>query len=387
MPAKTVVAISKVEQKIETAVIEAIHLAGGLDSIISRGDKIYLKPNFVAPRSAACGVTTNLEIIRVVAEEVRRCGGRPILYETPAMEFDKKTVYDVLGIYDFAKQHGIHLIEGPQELKRIPIKGGKVFKSVKIPRILHRAKIINIPKLKTHVSAKMTCGMKNLIGLLPDSEKRRVHVRGIHPSIADINKVIQPVFSVVDATTCMEGDGPTYGDAVELNLILSGRDTVAVDKVCSGVVGVPWRDVGYLQLADGRRPRQQIDTVGASIEDVKVHLKIPEKNAFYHLSTRMIHILDVVFSKVSSQHLNQFLFGTGYFGTNPKILKEMCNACGDCVKVCPVEKVIDIEIHKIYYNRCIRCLNCFFACDRRAIAVGGFSRPDEHIIEKSIGKT
>ena len=373
---ETVVSITKVEHSIEKAVKKAIHLAGGMESVVGKGDKVYLKPNFVAPRDSSKGVTTNFEVIRVVAEEVRRCGGLPILFETPAIEFDNKTVFDVLGVFDFARQNKINLINGHFNVKRVAVAEGKAFKSLKIPEFLDKAKIINLPKLKTHVSAKITCGMKNLIGVLPDSEKRKVHILDVHESIADINKVFQPVLTVVDATTCMEGDGPTYGDKVDLGLIVSGKDTVATDKVCSQIIGLPWEEVKYLRLAN--RIFDKVKIVGESITDVQSHFNIPYKSPFFHLCFRLIYIFDILFSKIFDQHLNQFLYSTGYVGTNPKIIKEKCNECGDCIEVCPIAGVINIENYKVDYKNCIRCLDCYFACDKHAIIVKGVSRPKEH---------
>lgn len=370
-----VVSITKVEHSVEDAVREAIRRVGGMESVVNKGDNVYLKPNFVAPRDSSQGATTDLEIIRVVAEEVRLCGATPVLFETPAIEFDKDCVYDVLGVFDFVKKNEIQLIEDSLDFIKVPVPGGKVFKSLKIPRILHQAKIINLPKLKTHVSAKMTCGMKNLIGLLPDSEKRRVHIRGVHTSIADICKVFRPVLTIVDAMTCQEGDGPTYGDRIELGLIISGKDMVSVDKVCSQIIGLPWEEVKYIGLLDGQGDIKDIKVIGESLSDVHVPFNIPQKSALFHLGFWMMYALDVVFSKILSRPFNQFLYSTGYVGTNPKIIKERCDGCGDCLSVCPVEGALKIESYKVDYKNCIRCLNCFIACNQKAITVKGVSRP------------
>ncbi len=371
------IAITKAENNIETAVKEAIDLVGGLESLVNMGDKVYLKPNFVAPRDSSKGVTTHLEIIRAVAEEVRRCGGIPILFETPAIEFEMKTVYDILGVPEFARKNNIGLIDDSIELIKVQVPGGIVLNSITIPRILHNAKIINLPKLKTHVSAKMTCGMKNLIGLLPNSQKRRVHIRGVHASIADICRVIHPILTLVDAITCMEADGPTYGDPIELGLIITGKDMISVDKVCSQIIGLPWREIKYIRLVDAQTKKGDVKLLGMPLGDIKAHFKLPEKGALFHLCFRLMYVFDVVFSKFFPLPFNRFLYSTGFVGTNPMIVREKCVGCGDCIVACPIEGAIQIENHKVDYKSCIRCLNCYDACSYQAIAVKGISRPGE----------
>jgi uncharacterized protein (DUF362 family)/NAD-dependent dihydropyrimidine dehydrogenase PreA subunit len=369
------VAIVKVPDSIESAVKAAINLAGGMESVVEKGDTIYLKPNFVAPRKASSGVTTDFEIIRTVAEEVRRCGGKPVLYETPAMEFDRKNVYDVLCVRDFAVRNDIGIAEDAVDYAQVAVPGGKVFKSLRIPGFLKGAKIINLPKLKTHVTARMTCGMKNLIGLLPDEEKRRCHIMGVHASVADICIVLQPVLTVVDAVTCLEGDGPTYGDPKDVGLIVAGKNMVSVDRICSRIIGLPPDGLEYINLYYNGRQPEEIETAGESVEAVKTTFNVPEKSAFYHLSTRMIHVLDIPYSKLFPGHFNRFMFSTGYFGTNPKIIKEKCDRCGKCVEVCPMPSSLKLDSYSVEYKKCIRCMECYLVCDKKAIMVKGFSRP------------
>jgi len=63
-------------------------------------------------------------------------------------------------------------------------------------------------------------------------EKQQSHIHGIHQSIVDINKTVTADLTVVDGTIAMEGVGPTFGDPVELGVIVAGKNVVDVDKVC-----------------------------------------------------------------------------------------------------------------------------------------------------------
>ncbi len=373
------VAVIRINGNINSAVKRAIELAGGIESIVSPGDKVYLKPNFVAPRSSSTGATTDLEVIRAVAEEVRRCGCEPVIFETPAIEFDREKVYRFLGLREFALGNGIGIADDMGDLLTVRVPGGRVLKSLKIPQQLKDAKIINLPKLKTHVSAKMTCAMKNLIGLLPDCEKRRVHIRGVHEAIADISRVIRPVMNVVDAGTCMQGDGPTYGDAIETGLILAGQDMVSVDRACSRAIGMPQEEVPeYIKLLANGRGMPALDLVGDPLDGLVKPFRIPDKGAAFHTIFRGLYIADVVWSRFSNQPLNTYLYRTGWIGTNPRILWQQCNLCGDCVTACPEPGAIQLEQYRIDYQKCIRCLLCYEACRQEAIVVRGVSRPQQH---------
>jgi uncharacterized protein (DUF362 family)/ferredoxin len=369
------VAVVKTGADLNAAVKRAIELAGGLSPVISAGDQILLKPNFVAPRHSSDGVTTDFEVIRAVADEVRRIGAVPFIYETPAIEFDKDKVYDILGVYEFARENGIEVAEGLGPFVTVPVPGGRILKSLQIPERLRNLKIINLPKLKTHVSARMTCGMKNLIGLLPDREKRRVHILGVHDVIADISKVIRPVFTVVDAGVCMHGDGPTYGDTIELGYVVAGMDTVSVDMVCSRMIGIPSEKTPdyILQSAQGRT-LPSVELAGDPIDGLQP-FRLPRERSLFQTAFRYLYLADTIWSRFSKRPLNKLLYSTGLVGTNPRILKDKCNLCGDCVAACPQGNAIQLERYRINHHVCIRCLTCFEVCREEAIAVKGVSRP------------
>ena len=56
-------------------------------------------------------------------------------------------------------------------------------------------------------------------------------------SVVDINSLFKPVLAVVDAIICQEGVGPIFGKPVEMDLIVAGKDLVAVDTVCGLIAG------------------------------------------------------------------------------------------------------------------------------------------------------
>ena len=52
-----------------------------------------------------------------------------------------------------------------------------------------------------------------------------------------------------------------------------------------------------------------------------------------------------------------------------KINKDLCDICGTCVAVCPVDaiSVSEFEVN-IDNNKCIMCMNCVTVCPVKAIS-------------------
>ena len=51
-----------------------------------------------------------------------------------------------------------------------------------------------------------------------------------------------------------------------------------------------------------------------------------------------------------------------------KINRELCDVCGTCAAVCPVDAIIISEfIVEIDNEKCINCLNCLKVCPIKAI--------------------
>src|SRR5437660_11248296 len=77
-PRTDTVAITRTFDGVEAATHRVIEQVGGMESVI-RGAKIaILKPNLVAGRNAATGSTTNFDLMKAVAEEVRACVAEPV---------------------------------------------------------------------------------------------------------------------------------------------------------------------------------------------------------------------------------------------------------------------------------------------------------------------
>src|SRR6266700_1818212 len=230
------ISITRTFDGIEAAAHRVISQAGGMASVIKGAKIAVLKPNFVAGRSAGTGATTSFALLKAVAEEVHACGAEPVLCETPGTEFDREATYTILGVEGFCAKNGIGISrvdpEGGDDWVELQPEGAKKLRRFHMPRILSEACLINLPVLKTHVVSTMTLGMKNVMGILPRPDRRSMHTFGIDQSIVDMNRGIKPDLNIVDGSVGQDGEGPLYGDKADLEVLVAGRDSLAVDLAC-----------------------------------------------------------------------------------------------------------------------------------------------------------
>jgi uncharacterized protein (DUF362 family)/Pyruvate/2-oxoacid:ferredoxin oxidoreductase delta subunit len=373
------IAITRTLGGIEAAAHRLISQVGGMGSII-RGAKIaVLKPNFVAGRSAETGSTTSFALLKAVAEEVRACGAEPVLCETPGTEFDRDATYTILGVEQFCAENGIGIIRvdpegGEQDWIELHPPGAKRLRHFRIPRFMQEACFVNLPVLKTHVVSTMTLGMKNPMGILPRPDRRAMHTLGIGQCIVDMNRAIKPDLTIVDGSVGQDGEGPLYGEKADLQVLVAGRDSLAVDLVCCQLVGVNPRDVPHLRLALEQLGKPSWILVGEGAGVIK-QFRLPEQKALYRFIFWLMYPLDYPYSWIAERgrHFCTTLYSTGLVGTRPQIDEASCTRCGTCVETCPLPDVIDLKTLKVNYKTCQRCLLCYEACPEDAISVKGYS--------------
>jgi len=374
-----VIGVVRTLDGIEAATRRVIAQVGGMASVI-RGAKIaVLKPNFVAGRSAETGATTSFVLMKTVAEEVRACGAEPVLCEIPGTEFDREATYTILGVEQFCADNGIRLVRidpegGEQDWVELRPAGAKRLRHFRIPRLLQEACFINLPVLKTHVVSTMTLGMKNPMGILPRPDRRAMHTFGLAQSIVDMNLGIKPDLTIVDGSVGQHGEGPLYGEKADLQVLVAGRDSLAVDLVCCQLVGVQPRDVPYLRLALEQLGSPLWQSVGEEVRLIK-QFQLPRQKTSYRFIFWLMYPFDYPYSFIAGRgkHFCTALYSTGLVGTRPQINQERCTRCGTCVQSCPLPGVIDLQTLKVDYGTCQRCLLCYESCPEHAISVRGYS--------------
>ena len=263
------------DDEINSLTREAVRLAGGLGDIVARGATIIIKPNLVAPATPDKGATTDRRICKSIADQVKELGGRPIIAESSCIGVDTEDSIRA-SRYDELRNQGYEVLDLKGcPLVNIAVPHGEVLTELRLPRVVVEADaIISVPKLKTHDQAPATLAIKNMKGILPDVLKKKFHTTfGVFQAVAEFNSVLPPAFSVVDGIIGQEGFGPVFGTPIELDLILAGRDPVAVDTVAGMVMGIAPETMEITKraaaLGVGTMNLDLIDVVGKTISEVR----------------------------------------------------------------------------------------------------------------------
>jgi uncharacterized protein (DUF362 family) len=267
-PAGPAVSIVKIkDNQIGAAVEEAIRLLGGIETVASGKERIMLKPNLVSNNPH---ITTKPEVIRSLAALMKKAGKVVLIGEGSAavvgfnviagnayrlkdsdrLDDMQQTVFDSLGYTELARSLDVPLVNlHTGEMVEVEVPGGLAYQRLTIHRSLTEIDLLcSVPMMKTHGLASVTLGMKNLIGLYPGSVYRTVRA-GVHDHAADAGspgvafEILDMVRAnklglvVIDGSTAMEGNGPSNGTLVPMNIIIAGTNPLATDMVAADVMG------------------------------------------------------------------------------------------------------------------------------------------------------
>jgi uncharacterized protein (DUF362 family) len=231
----------------------AIDALGGMSRFVKKGNDVIIKPNIcnasIPPELAS---TTNPE---VVAEIVKLCldaGAARVRVMDQPFSGTAAEAYKRSGIREAVERAGGQM-EIMSAMKYITanfaapardLKTWKVYQD-----ILKADVVINLPVAKTHNLAKLTLGMKGLMGVILDREDFHPH---LDQRVADLNTLIHPTLTVIDGVRVVIRNGPTTWrpeDVVVGNTVIASHDIVAADAFAAQTLFQKKPDdIGYIKL-------------------------------------------------------------------------------------------------------------------------------------------
>jgi uncharacterized protein (DUF362 family) len=296
---------------VRAALLKHFNLHGGISAFVSRGDKVLIKPNMIAPKPASCAVQTDPAVIIELAKILLDFGAKPFVADSSAWA-NAAACAEALGIVEPLKKLGVRI----KQLSR-PVKCTLEHSGTKIgisSVALEADKIINLPKLKTHQQLVATIAVKNMFGCVSGKAKAIWHYRKGATSenfctmLIDIYKLLGPVLTIIDAVVAMEGPGPIRGNPKKLGWLVASVDPMAAEVICCDLIGFNPEQLPLIRAAEkigfGCTNKQNIQVVGDLLpDDPHLGLVPAEQTPLRFTPARIVKsVLRQIFILVKSEH-------------------------------------------------------------------------------------
>jgi uncharacterized protein (DUF362 family) len=242
-----------------------------LKQILSSSRPILIKPNYINARHPSTGITTDARVVEGIVTYLRQHGNGTLLIGEGSGWADTMHAFKVAGIDRVANQWNVQLVD----LNRDTFVSADpptplALTHVRVAQTALQSTVISVPKLKSHGSATVTLGLKNMMGAL--ASKGTMHNGHLHQNIADLASLVPPRLTVIDGIVAGEGH-ETRGRPLPMNLVIAGVDPVATDAVGASVMGIPPSTVQHLRYAAqkglGILDLDEIQVLGEPINQVR----------------------------------------------------------------------------------------------------------------------
>ncbi|MFY9397968.1 MAG: DUF362 domain-containing protein [Desulfomonilia bacterium] len=252
---------------------------GGGRGLLKASRNVFLKVNGIDFKPH---VYTSPEVVAAAVRYFQGQGARNVyVMENSTQGNFTRLVFEICGLKRVCDETGaipVYL----DETKEMPLYLPKLQSFVQIPDFVHENLIrdreenlyISIPKLKSHSMTTVTLGIKNQFGLIHQKSRIADHNFKLHQKLADLYACIRPDFTLIDGLEATNyGHYPALAQkercVVPLNLLIGGRDPLAVDVVGAQFLGFPLDEVEHLRLAaeygHGVSDFSQIEIIGREL--------------------------------------------------------------------------------------------------------------------------
>ena len=213
-----------------------------------RQKRIGIKPNLVASVLASEGGTTHPEVVEGLIRYLQENGFQDLTIMEGSWVGDKtEEAFEVCGYNELAEKYQVRLIDAQKEPAVTVDCGGLELHICQCATEVDY--MINVPVMKGHCQTKITCALKNMKGMLPNSEKRRFHAMGLHDPIGHLALGIHQDFILVDSICgdlCFE-DG---GNPSKMDRVFACMDPVLCDSYVCKLLDYETKEVPYIGIAE-----------------------------------------------------------------------------------------------------------------------------------------
>lgn len=256
----------------EEMVRRALSALGGMGRFVPKGASVVVKPNIcVAYHTYEYAATTNPWVVGALVRLCLEAGASKVQVMDFPFGGTADQAYEVSGIAEQVKAAGGEMVSMPAfKFIATDIPEGQDLKKAKIfDDILKADVVISAPIAKHHGLARLTLGMKNLMGVIQD--RQAIH-RNLGQRLADLTSRVRPTLTVVDAVRTLMANGPTGGDLDDvklMNTVIASPDIVAADSYASTLFGLKPEDLKYI-VAGAAMGLGRSDLSSLRIEEINV---------------------------------------------------------------------------------------------------------------------
>ena len=345
---------------LEHVLLPQIEAAGGVS-----GRSVMLIQNLLAWRKDNDPQAVHPRFIVETAKIFLDAGAsRVAVLENPAIQTAPQ-ILRAMGIADELKRLGVASANFADYKKQPPLDA-VCFHNLEIADEFREFDFVaDLAKAKTHGMMTLTFCVKNLFGLVNGGDRLGWHLAvgrdydKFADMLLDLYLVVRPVFNLLDAVTCMEGNGPGAGTLADRFFVAGGTDALALDAAAANVLGV---DPDTLHIIKRAKARGLLpDPAAVDNPDplpVCEPLALPERPV---LDMAQLH-LGVGIPRWAQKPLSRMLV------VNPELDPAKCVGCGVCVKMCPPKSLSLVKGRPAFdLPHCIRCFCCQEHCPKGAI--------------------
>ncbi len=345
----------KLDRALPEILLPVFNGYGGIE-----GKSVMIKPNLLEYRQENDPATVHPQLLWALCRFLKNAGAcRIAIVENPAVRTADAVVRS-MGIMPELEALGVTVSncsdyekfsDMPEACRNRQLELAAEFREYDL--------LIDFAKAKTHAMMTLTCGVKNLFGLVRGSERLSWHLAvgrnfdDFADMLLDIYLAVRPQITLLDAITGMEGNGPGSGDAVALGFLCASGDALALDASVAEKLGIS--DTPVLRRG---RARNLLSGFCDHGDIPAVHrIKLPEE-------PRKILEWGVYFPVSLRKVLRKMLL------SRPVVDKKKCISCGLCARKCPPQTLkMHRKLPKFDYAGCIRCYCCQEFCPQGAITV------------------
>ena len=263
---------------------KAVDAVGGMKSVIKKGDKVVVRANACWAVKPDSGIASDPRVVealmRLIRDETKP--REVVVADRSSIGADTAESFRVTGVGEAALRGGADRLLPLEQDQRVPVQVSQpmvLFQPVYLSQTMLDADVlIYLSKMKVHKLTQISLNLKMNQGSLDWYDALRNHRADMHQKMIDMLKVMRPHLSLVDALWPMQGQGPGSPFPEDLikdfNVIIAGKDPVAVDTVGSTIMGFDAKhDIPMLRGAEmvglGVATLKQIDVVGTPIGKVQ----------------------------------------------------------------------------------------------------------------------